>query len=115
MINTPDNLSDDGVKVFDIIKNFLKGKIEEYDVDTGDPDNGYFYSPSEWSQRGEDYGTKSLLIVTYDGSELARFFSMDECYNIGSYDSYEALQECLNESGYFFEECTCWYSAIYKV
>lgn len=42
-------------------------------------------------------------------------FSMDAAYDRGTYALYEGLQEKLHEAGLYFEECTNWYSAVYRV
>jgi hypothetical protein len=91
-----------------------------------------FYSPEEWKERGEQYGRESKLIVVYDGAEARYCFSMDACYEhedfvqelIDSglkvakrnrYALYEDMQAELSKIGLFFEECTGWYSAVYKI
>ena len=108
-MNTPNDLSTDGMVAMTIIKEFLhKRKLN------GGTDR-VFYSPEEWNKRSEDYGIDSVLIVTYDGSDLRRAFSMQTCYDMGSYEIYESLQERLGKSGFFFEECTNWYAAVYKI
>jgi hypothetical protein len=111
MLNTPDNLTEDGVKTLGIIKTFLT----ERGIDDKWNDTKAFYSPGEWKQRGEKYGTESILVIVYDGSDLRSVFSMDACYDARSYEPYEALQERLSTAGLFFEECTGWYAAVYKV
>lgn len=120
MVNTPTNLDEDGNKALEVIKKFL---AERGIDDEGNTDD-VFYSPKEWKA---EYGSESLLIVMYDGSYVRSAFSMDACYEIGcmirqetgksvnAYEPYEALQAALNKEGFFFEECTCWYSAVYKI
>lgn len=73
-----------------------------------------FYSPAEWKDRGEEYGTGSELIVTYDGGDLRYFFSMDAGYETG-WRFTERMRQELEELGLYSEECTCWYSAIYTI
>ena len=76
-----------------------------------------FYSPQEWRQRGEKYGLKSKLIITYDGGDHARAFSMDHCYVTGAasdYEPNEAMQKALKAVGCYAEECTGWYAAVYE-
>lgn len=70
-----------------------------------------FYSPAEWEDRGEEYGTKSLLIVVHDGGDLARFFNHD----YQAYDSIAKMQTALKGLGLYAESCTCWYSAVYPI
>jgi hypothetical protein len=69
-----------------------------------------FYSPSEWKDRGESYGTESLLVVCHDGGDLEGFFSPYEAIEMFS----EKLIEALAAEGMFFENCTGWYTAIYE-
>ena len=66
-----------------------------------------FYSPKEWKERDEDYGTESLLIVVHDGGDMARFFNV----SYGQDELIEGVQETLSEA--YAESCTCWYAAIY--
>lgn len=80
-----------------------------------------FYSPEEWRERGEEYGTSSKLIVVYDGGEVALSFSMDAAYNElarpgtkNCYRFYEAMSKALEEAGFYVEECTGWYAAVYE-
>jgi len=70
-----------------------------------------FYTPQEWRQRGESYGLNSQLIVCYEGSAIAPFFNMEH----GCDGWYTAMQGALNSLGFYSEECTSWYSAIYKI
>lgn len=69
-----------------------------------------FYSTKEWKERGEDYGTESEFIICHDGGDLAPFFNWDYC----SYDSVEKMINQLKDLGYRVEQCTSWYSAVYK-
>ncbi len=63
-----------------------------------------FYSPEEWRERGEWYGTNSELVVVYDGSE-ARYLAE---FNPG-------IEEVLARLNLFIECCTHWYAAVYKI
>lgn len=122
MINTPTDLDKDGIKALEVIKKFLA----ERGVDDDGNDSKVFWSPAEWKAKNEKYGEGAVLIVMYDGSHVRNVFSMDACYEIGcmirqetgksvnAYEPYEALQAALNEEGFFFEECTGWYAAVYK-
>lgn len=69
-----------------------------------------FYTPAEWAERGEEYGTRSELIVVYDGGCLRPFFE-HEGMNSSLIDS---LVDVLAEIGVYSENCTGWYSAVYK-
>ena len=79
-----------------------------------EPDGGgckTFYSPEAWADRGEAYGTESLLVLVHDGGSLAPFCNLD----YGAFKLFDGFQEELSKHGYFCELCTGWYSAIYKV
>lgn len=69
-----------------------------------------FYSPAQWKDRDEEYGTKSLLVVVHDGGDLARFFNHDYM----DYKAIEQMDKALRAMGVYAESCTCWYTAIYK-
>jgi hypothetical protein len=69
-----------------------------------------FYSPKEWKERGERYGTESLLIACHDGGDLEAFFNTYEA--VGSF--VERLRAALEAEGMYFENCTGWYAAIYE-
>lgn len=70
-----------------------------------------FYTPDEWSDRGEEFGTESALVICHDGGDLMQYFSYDYCV----YESIDHMNDALGRIGYFAEQCTCWYSAIYPV
>ena len=70
-----------------------------------------FYTPDEWLDRGEDYGTRSKLIVCHDGGDLLPYFSYDGT----DYGRSEKMEEALEKLGYYAEQCTCWYTAIYPI
>lgn len=71
------------------------------------------HHPKEWNGQ---YGRDSELVVYYEGSDAAQYFSMDFCYDHGieQYKPYEQMISWLNERGYYFEECTRQYCAIYE-
>jgi hypothetical protein len=70
-----------------------------------------FYSPDEWAKRsGEEYGRDSLLVLVHDGGDLAPHCNLDYC----NYKAHEKLYKSLRKLGLFVEQCTGWYSAIYR-
>lgn len=69
-----------------------------------------FHRPDKWAERGEDYGTDSLLVLVHDGGDLAPYCNLDYC----SYGSAEKLQRRLVKAGLYVQQCTSWYSAIYR-
>jgi len=68
-----------------------------------------FYSPQEWAERGELYGTGSLLVVVYDGASIGDAIEYDRC----NYGLIKKLADELSEYGMFITPCTCWYAAIH--
>jgi hypothetical protein len=81
---------------------------KKYDLDFKMSD---LYTPLDWSIRGESYGTESELVVTHDGGCWAPFMSHD----YQEYSLMEKLNKALEEHGYYVEQCTGWYSAIYEI
>jgi hypothetical protein len=76
-----------------------------------------FYSPAEWSTRG-DYGHRSVLVVVHEGADAGHALGMDKAYwtarpGFDCYAAYEAVQDALRSVGLYLEDCTIWYSAIY--
>lgn len=69
-----------------------------------------FYSPKRWAERGEQYGTTSLLIAVYDGGDLRPYFEPEDKF---ATHVAESLQRALTAVGLYSEACTHWYSAIY--
>ena len=104
-LQTPSDLTTLGKTACETIVAFLKKKKL---TNTGG--GKAFYSPKEWKERGEDYGTESELVVVHDGGDHARAFSWD----YEDYTTIEALNVELAKIGLFAEQCTTWYSAIYK-
>lgn len=102
----PDELSADGRKAAEIIRGFFAEKGLGYHGG-----GGRFYSPARWAARGEEYGTTSLLIITYDGGDHAPVFNFD----YGQAGLHDELQKLLEQLGMFVEACTCWYSSVYYI
>jgi len=91
-------------KIIAIIKEFLAENDLQADEDI-------FYSKDQWAERGESYGLRSELVVTHDGGDMAYVMNLD-------YEMYELnnrFNEHLRKNGYWYESCTGWYSAIYKL
>jgi hypothetical protein len=118
----PEGLNDAGQRAYAIITEYLRAHGR---TDTGGCKA--FYSPVEWSAKGQEYGGRSHLVIAYDRSDLGPVFSMDHAYELDCahyrktgtsrepYGLYEGMQEKLREAGLYFEECTRWYSAVYSV
>lgn len=121
-LDMPDGLSDTGRRAHAIIVAYLK---DHNRTDTG----GFktFYSPAEWSAKGQEYGGRSHLVIAYDRGPLGPVFSMDHAYEHDCahyertgvsrepYALYEGMQNKLREAGLYFEECTGSYCAVYSV
>jgi hypothetical protein len=67
-----------------------------------------FHNPVTWDEK---FGNKSELIICHDGGDLAHVCNMD----YSNYDLIDEFQDFLNQLGYYAEQCTTWYSAIYKL
>ena len=121
-LDMPQGLGDVGRRAHEIIVAYLR--------EHGFTDNGgckAFYSPAQWAEREEQYGTKSHLVVVYDGGAARPVFSMDAAYDLDCavyqetgkarkpYGLYEGMQAKLREAGLYFEECTRWYCAVYSI
>lgn len=105
-LDKPAGLTEDGEKAYAAIRAFCKDNEMEY---TGGCKA--FHSPVEWKERGEEYGLQSLMIVVHDGGDLAAIFNID----YERYELHEGMIEHLRAAGYWFESCTSWYTAIYKL
>lgn len=117
----PEGLSAAGKKAYKAVVKGLPGGV---DTDTGGCKT--FYSPQEWKDRGEEYGCDSVLVVVYDGGNVRPYFNMDAAYEIDSwvyaatgktrepYGTTEGMIKVLKGAGFWSEECTGWYAAIYK-
>jgi len=95
--------------VSEVVIETVENVYMEMNDDVPLPEGRYFYTPKEWSERGESYGCDSLAIVVHDGPPLAPYF------NVAYEDvkAYRNMQAALEREGLFAESCTCWYSAIY--
>jgi len=67
-----------------------------------------FYTPEEWKERGEKYGTTSVLVICHDGGDMCPYFSLDYGWEMA-----EGMNDVLRELGLYAEACTGWYTAIY--
>jgi len=103
-LQRPDDLSDKGKQAHAAIVAFLEKHKLTY---TGGCKA--FYSPKEWEERKEDYGCDSVLVVVHDGGDHGDAFSYDR----GNYKILDKMYELLKPLGFYSEQCTCWYSAIY--
>lgn len=94
------------------LRTLIRNTVEAYHgapltEDARHPD---FYTPEQWRARGERYGLSAVLIVVHDGGSLAPFFA----YDCEDYSAIEAMENALRAGGYWAEQCTTWYSAIYR-
>ncbi|UEA60658.1 hypothetical protein LK459_07450 [Gordonia otitidis] len=100
----PDGLSPKGRAVAEVIAQFLA------EHDATDDGGGGFRSPQEWAERGERWGTGSLLILLHDGGEHAGAFDEEQDYESGLGGP---MYRLLSSMGVYAELCDTWYSAIY--
>lgn len=70
---------------------------------------GKFYTPEQWAERGEEYGTDSLVILTHDGGQHAPAFN----YAYENDKLRERMAAHLRRHQLRVEQCTAWYSAVY--
>ena len=111
----PDGLSSQGEKAYQIVREYL--------ITNGLTFTGgckLFHTPKEWTEKqGWEHGYGSELIVCFEGAAAGRALSFDKAYEsarpgVDCYRLLEDLQMKLREAGLFFEQCTTFYSAIYK-
>ena len=101
-----EHLSGKAREIADSIVALLTERLE------GPPDGGgcrAFYSTKEWKERGEEYGSTSVLVLVHDGGDLAMYCNWD--YDCPT--AVEALRVRLEKLGYYVEQCTSFYSAVY--
>ena len=67
-----------------------------------------FYSPKRWQERGENYGTSSKLIIVHDGGAHEYYF------NGYDYTQLEKQMVAFSKTDLYVEQCTGWYSAVYR-
>lgn len=102
-------LTGEARKIALLVIGFLSGEIPER------PISGFgckaFYSPAQWRERGEEYGRESKLILCYDGGDLREYCNWD----YQNYRAIDRLSAHLAKHGYYVEQCTSWYSAVYPI
>lgn len=67
----------------------------------------FFHNPKEWRARGEVYGSRSELVIVYDGGEVGEVCRTDGVL-------YEEMRKVLQSHRLYIEECTGWYAAVYR-
>jgi len=71
-----------------------------------------FYTPEEWRERHADVScTGALLILVHDGGDLALRCN----FSYEQYDAMEQLAAVLKAHGYWVEQATGWWSAVYPL
>jgi hypothetical protein len=105
----PEGLTPDGVKAYETVIKHLKrnGSKVQGEVRA-------FWNPTEeHSQKCFEYGLDSLLIIVYDGdNDIGRFFSRSSDY--AHFKSQEPMCQALEKAGFYTEECSTYYCAVYK-
>ena len=94
---------------YETAKETIKKHLTRKNVNT---DSYQLIDSKEWD--GE-YGKGSILILIHEEAESSAHTNMDGAYNYngGDYTSMEELMESLDKNGFYIEQCTLWYSAIY--
>ena len=106
--------NDDTLKIPESLKGLARQAAEKVlevigpKADTGG--TKMFYTPQEWQARGEKYGTSALVVIVHDGGDQDPYFN----WNSGGFKMQERMAAELAKIGCFPEQCTGWYSAIYK-
>ena len=70
-----------------------------------------YYTVDKWKERKEEFGLNSELIICHDGGDFASLCNWSYC----DYGAMDRFQDELKKYGYYVEQCTCWYSAVYKI
>lgn len=102
-LECPTGLDVDGKKAWEVIVQLL---IDLEYTHTGGCKA--FHAPKEWAR--EEYGKDSVLIVCHDGGDLSCIFNIDK----GGVAPFNKMTKVLNKSDFYPEQCTSWYTAIYK-
>ncbi len=103
-LSCPPGLTAEGYHAWEVILKFLRQNRMLY---TGGCKA--FYEPYDWVSRGNEYGRDSVLVICHDGGSLAYLCNYDHC----DYQSIEKFKTHLARYGFWVENCTTWYSAIY--
>jgi len=74
------------------------------------------YSLVDGREWDGEFGKGSLLVLIHEEAEASAHTNMDGAYNYngGDYSSWEELSENLNKHDLCLEQCTLWYSAVYR-
>ena len=102
----PQDLSADGEKAYAIIEEWRTKR--GYNFTGGCP---LYKSPKEWEDRGEEYGTDSVLVLVHDGGD---FSCHETSSGLSVLEESENLRVKLAAAGFYLEACTVWYHAVYK-
>lgn len=109
-LGEPQDLDDRGKRAYKAIMTHLESQESlDFKFETGGCKT--FYSPREWKERGELYGTSSVLVVVYDGGDVSMFFNTDK----EQVRLYTGMYEALKAAGFYTEEATGWQSSIYEL
>jgi hypothetical protein len=92
-------------------------KIREYAKDRKWDSGGHrkiFYSPEEWRERGEHFGTNAAFVILHECGDHAKYFSLDAAYDCGTYAYHDEFFHWLKDNGFWSEQLYRWSSGVYE-
>lgn len=100
----PCGLTPEGERAYEVIVSHLRTHGSKI---TGELQA--FWNPPDYDSK---YAQGSLLVVMYDGlNDIAKFFSLDADYP--QYKNHESMRQALEKAGFYADECTGYFSAVY--
>ena len=96
-------------KIARIVKQAAENALGR-EIEVGYPRFPDFYSPERWRERGEEFGRNAELIIVHDGGDYAPLLNLGYC----CYELFDKMIEEMDKTEYWTEQCTCWYTAVYK-
>lgn len=88
---------------------------------TGTNGRKVFYAPEQWAKTGSKVSLGAILIVVYEGSNLAPHFNIDVCserYRMHPpeirFETYEEMRKALKSKGFRFVDSLGYFSTVYE-
>lgn len=101
----PQGLSKDGDRAGKIIKAFMRSQRLTYLGGCK-----AFYTPGQWFVKERTRIWNAVLIVAFDGGDLARIFNL----SYGCYGLNNSIMATLKKSGFWVEPLHHWCAYVYK-